>query len=55
MTTDNSSSAGYVRIRNCDTGIEALQQAIVINTGNIQYSNNGTNETATAASYGYID
>jgi hypothetical protein len=46
---------GYGRIRNCDTGIAAVIQGGVFGTVNYVYTNNGANETATAASYGYID
>lgn len=46
---------GYGRVRNCDTGIYAVNGATVRYTANIQYSNNTVDETADAASYGYID
>ena len=50
-----SAATGYVRIRNQATGITASAGAQVDNTANIQYSGNTADETATAASYGYID
>lgn len=48
-------SQGYCRIRNCDTGIYACEGGQVKYTSTIQYSGNGVDETAIAASYGYID
>lgn len=46
---------GYVRIRNCDTGLYAAQGGQILMTANNQYSNNTTDENAVAASFGYID
>lgn len=51
----SAAADGYCRIRNCNYGITAATGGIVIDTANIQYFNNTTNESATAASYGYID
>lgn len=45
----------YSKIRNCDIGVYAVTGGQVQNAANIQYSGNGVNETAVAASYGYID
>lgn len=45
----------YSVVRDCDTGVGADNGGVIINTGNNQYSGNTANETATAASYGYID
>jgi hypothetical protein len=47
---------GYARIRNCAVvGIYAQEHGDVTNTANNQYTNNLANETAHAASFGYID
>lgn len=51
----NSSSTGYCRVRNCTAGISAGTGGQATGTANNQYSGNTTNESATAASYGYID
>lgn len=53
--TTGYSSTGYNIIRNQATGINALQGGVVWSTANNQYSGNTANETAVAASYGYID
>lgn len=56
MTQCYSAAAdGYNRIRNCTLGIKAESGGKVVNTTNHQYSGNTTDETATSASYGYID
>jgi len=46
---------GYNRIRNCNIGVAAEIGGKAIYTANHQYSGNNTDESATAASYGYID
>ncbi len=48
-------AAVYHRVRNCDNGILAQYGGQVYYTANNQYSGNGANEAAVAASYGYID
>ena len=53
--TWSTAAEGYVRIRNCSTGIRAQTGAIVENTSSNQYSGNTTDEDAVSASYGYID
>jgi hypothetical protein len=53
--TYSGAAAGYVRIRNLDIGLHALTGGKVTYTGNNVYSSNGANETAVAASFGYID
>jgi hypothetical protein len=45
----------YNKIRDCDIGVAALQGGQAVNTSGNQYSGNAANESATAASYGYID
>jgi hypothetical protein len=50
-----SAASGYCRVRNLGIGIASYQGGQVIGTANNQYSGNLANETATAASYGYID
>jgi hypothetical protein len=50
-----TTGASYNVIHHCDTGIAANTGGQAINTAYVTYSTNGTNETATAASYGYID
>jgi len=47
--------AQYNKIRNCDTGVVADRGGQVGATANNQYSGNTANETATAASFGYIE
>lgn len=42
-------------IRNCATGVQADSQSSVTGTANVTYSGNTADESATAASYGYID
>ena len=52
----SAAADGYVRIRNFATaGIRAESGSMVIETANNQYAGNLANETAVAASYGYID
>jgi hypothetical protein len=46
---------GYCHVYNCDTGLRAYNHAGITYTTNVVYSNNGTDETATAGSFGYID
>ncbi|MDP2689926.1 MAG: hypothetical protein Q8P48_07415 [Deltaproteobacteria bacterium] len=50
-----AASEGYPRIRNCATGASAATGGQITATVNNQYSGNTTNESADAASYGYID
>jgi hypothetical protein len=50
-----SFETSYTKIRNCDTGIYSAQNSQAHYTANNQYSGNTANETAIAASYGYID
>jgi hypothetical protein len=45
----------YSIVRNCDTGVYSHNGGQVVDTVNVQYSGNGADETAVAASYGYID
>jgi hypothetical protein len=52
---DFFTSQGESFISNCTTGIQAINGASVFSTANNQYAGNTTNESATAASYGYID
>jgi hypothetical protein len=47
--------AAYNIIRNWNVGILADQGGQTVGTANNQYATNNTNESATAASYGYID
>lgn len=42
-------------IRNCATGVQADTQSSVTGTATVSYSGNTADESATAASYGYID
>lgn len=52
----NSVADGYARFRNHGSAaLVALEGAQIIGTANNQYSGNAANETAVAASYGYID
>jgi len=61
VVCSNSSASGYIRVYSCTTGVTASLHSGVTGTSNNQYSDpegtdtNGTNETAVAASYGYID
>ena len=55
-STYQPAATGYNRIRNLTTGIYAYAGGMCTNTANNQYSGNSSaNETAAAASYGYID
>ena len=51
----NAVAEGYLRIRNNTTGVSADTGGQVTGTALIVYSGNTTNESAVAASYGYID
>ncbi len=53
--TTETAGNGYIRIRNCNIGISSYQGGQVTGTANNQYSGNTADESATAASYGYID
>lgn len=46
---------GYARIRNNTVGVRAEKGSMCVTTSNNQYSGNGTDESADAASFGYID
>jgi hypothetical protein len=46
---------GNLKVKNCDTGVSAAIVSNVVGTANNSYTSNGANETADAASYGYID
>lgn len=46
---------GFVRIRNYNIGVSAIEVASVEGTTNNQYAGNNTNESPTPASYGYVD
>jgi len=50
-----TAAAGYTRIRNQAIGIYAMTGTQVAVTANVQYSGNTADETADAASFGYID
>ena len=53
---ENFTSTGYLFIKNNTTyGVQAKDGGIVRGTANNQYSGNGTDEFAVAASFGYID
>lgn len=45
----------YNFIENCTTGLLSVSGSQIYGTANNQYASNGTNENATAVSYGYID
>lgn len=45
----------YNKIRNCDTGLYASGGTTIMYTVNNQYTNCGTNESAVAADFSYID
>jgi len=51
----STAAEGYPRIRNQAVGIRAQSGAQVAITANIQYSGNTLDESADAASFGYID
>lgn len=48
-------TAGYDRIYNCTSGVYSTTGSMIVGTANNQYSGNSTDETATSASYGYVD
>lgn len=50
-----TAATGYNAVRNHATGVYAYSGGQAKNTGNNQYSGNTADETATAASFGYID
>jgi hypothetical protein len=55
VITGTSASNGYNFIHDNTTGLSAATGAAITGTANNQYSGNTTDESATAASYGYID
>jgi len=53
---DINGAPEYCRVRNCAAyGIQSVKGSMGLGTAGVQYSGNGTNESAEAASFGYID
>jgi hypothetical protein len=55
VSTGTSASGGYNFIHDNTTGLSAAISAAITGTANNQYSGNTADESATAASFGYID
>jgi hypothetical protein len=60
LVQDNSSivfaaTNGVTKIKNCDQGVRAQSGGQARGTVNVNYSGNTTNESADAASFGFID
>jgi hypothetical protein len=55
VSTGTSASGGYNFIHDNTTGLSATTGAAITGTANNQYSGNTADESATAASFGYID